>query len=338
MKIAIHTASGSFSDRWIEYCKNKGINYKLVNAYDSDIVSQIADCEAFMWHHLHYYYKDVLFARQLLYSLEEAGKKVFPDWRTCWHFDDKVGQKYLLEAAGLPIVPSYVFFSKKEAFAWIEKTTFPKVFKLRGGASAANVKLVHSAKEARHYVRKAFGRGFSQFDRIGYLKERFNKWRNGRDTILGVIKGLGRLLIPTEYSKMHSREKGYVYFQDFIPDNSYDIRVIVIDGKAFAIKRFVRENDFRASGSGNIRYAKSELNEDCVRCSFEVEEKLRTQCIAIDFVLKDDKPLIVELSYCFSPTPYDKCEGYWTKDMQWHVGPFNPQAWMIESLIQSNKQ
>ena len=116
-----------------------------------------------MFHHHHGNYKDVLFARQLLYSLEESGKRVFPDWRTCWHFDDKVGQKYLLEAIGAPLIPSYVFYTEKEALNWIRQTTFPKVFKLRGGASAANVKLVHTAKEAKNFVQKAFGTGFSQF-------------------------------------------------------------------------------------------------------------------------------------------------------------------------------
>ena len=106
MRIAIHNRPGSFSERWIEYCQEKGIDYKVVNAYDSDIICQISDCDAFMFHHHHGNYKDVLFARQLLYSLEEAGKRVFPDWRTCWHFDDKVGQKYLLEAVGAPLIPS----------------------------------------------------------------------------------------------------------------------------------------------------------------------------------------------------------------------------------------
>ena len=33
MKIAIHHRKGSFSDRWIVYCKKEGIEYKLVNAY-----------------------------------------------------------------------------------------------------------------------------------------------------------------------------------------------------------------------------------------------------------------------------------------------------------------
>jgi hypothetical protein len=38
MKIAIHHKSGSFSERWIEYCKEKDIPYMLVNCYDTDII------------------------------------------------------------------------------------------------------------------------------------------------------------------------------------------------------------------------------------------------------------------------------------------------------------
>ena len=121
MKIAIHSHPGSFSERWIEYCKQKGIDYKTVNAYDSDIVEQVKDCDAFMWHHNHADYRDVLFAKQLIYSLEAKGIKCFPNFHTTWHFDDKVGQKYLLEAIGAPLVPSYVFYSKIEALNWISK-------------------------------------------------------------------------------------------------------------------------------------------------------------------------------------------------------------------------
>ena len=30
------------------------------------------------------------------------GIPVFPTWKTIWHFDDKIGQYYLLRAAGIP--------------------------------------------------------------------------------------------------------------------------------------------------------------------------------------------------------------------------------------------
>ena len=338
MKIAIHHTPGSFSDGWIRYCNHNGIDYFIVNAYDSDIIEQVSDCDAFMWHHHHGNYKDALFAKQLLYSLQIAGKKVFPDFNTGWHFDDKVGQKYLLEAIGAPLVPSYVFYTKKEAIDWIEKTTFPKVFKLRGGAGASNVKLARTKNEARKFVNKAFGRGFPQFGRMQYLKERYKKWRSGQDTLLGVGKGIYRLFVPTEFSKMHGREKGYVYFQDFIPDNKFDIRIVVIgNNKAFGLKRMVRKDDFRASGSGNIIYDKKQLDERCVRISFDIAKRLKTQSLALDFVFdKDDRPMIVEICYGYTIRSYYKCEGYWTEDMEWHEGAgFDIEGWMVENILNS---
>ncbi len=334
MKIAIHYQQGSFSDRWITYCEKQGIDYKIVNCYATNIVSQLEDCDALMWHHNHGNYKDVLFAKQLIYSLEQGGKKTFPDYKTCWHFDDKVGQKYLFESIGAPLVPSYVFYTKQEAIHWINQTTFPKVFKLRGGAGSANVKLIKTAKEAHRLINKAFGNGFSQFDRLGYFKDRWNKYRSGKDSLLGVIKGIGRLIISTEFSELHGREKGYIYFQDFIPENQFDIRVIVITEKAFAIKRMVRKGDFRASGSGNILYQKELFTRETIDLAFQLTDKLQSQCAAFDFVYdKSGNPLVIELSYGFSSTGYDPCEGYWDKSLQFHEEAFTPQDWMVEALL-----
>lgn len=332
MKIAIHYSKDSFSERWIQYCQEHQIDYKLVNAYDTDIIAKIADCDAFMWHHHHSIYKDTLFAKQLLYSLQIAGKKIFPDFYTGWHFDDKVGQKYLLEAIGAPLVPSYVFYDKQSALDWVKETVFPKVFKLRGGAGASNVKLIFSSSEAQRIINRAFRKGFLPYNGWNSLQDRYHQFRIGKASIFEVLKGCIRLFIPTQYAKMHGREKGYVYFQDFIPENKYDIRVIVIGDKAFAIKRLCRKNDFRASGSGNFLCAKEEINEECIRIAFTVNQKINSQCIAYDFVFKGGKPLIVELSYGFSMLAYDLCPGYWTRDLVWHEGKFVPQYWMIENL------
>ena len=333
MRIAIHHRPGSFSDRWIEYCKEKGISYKIVDAYRSDIIQQVADCDAFMWHHHHGNYKDVLFAKQLLYSLQMAGKKVFPDFNTGWHFDDKVGQKYLLEAIGAPLVPSYVFYTKDEALEWIEKTTFPKVFKLRGGAGAANVRLVKTKRQAKRLIRQACGRGFPQFNRFVYLKERYKKWRMGKDTLLGVCKGFGRLFMPTEYARMHAREKGYVYFQEFIPNNDFDVRLIVIGAqRAYGMKRLVRKNDFRASGSSQFVYDK--IDNKTLGIAFMVAEKLKLQSVAFDFVYDaNNNPLIIEMSYCFGTKGSNQCKGYWDREFVWHEESFLSMDWMIDNMI-----
>lgn len=334
MKIAICKTDG-FCPHWVDYCEKNNIEYKLVNPYDSNIIQNVADCDCFMWHHSHVDYRDNLFAKQLIYSLENAGKKCFPDFYTTWHFDDKVGQKYLLESIKAPLVPSYVFYTKEDALKWLQTISFPKVFKLRGGAGSSNVLLMKDIADAKHLVKKAFSTGFTDVLLFRDIKERIRKWRIGKENFIHVLKGLYRFFIKNEFQKMSSKQKGYVYFQDFIPNNEFDIRVIVIGDKAFSLKRLCRENDFRASGSGNIIYDKEQIDERCVKIAFDVNQKLHVQSIAYDFVFdENNNPLIVEISYGYAVNAYDKCEGYWTSDMQWHAGKeFDFCGWMIENLI-----
>ncbi|WP_198675464.1 ATP-grasp domain-containing protein [Pleomorphovibrio marinus] len=332
--IAIHNSKSGFHARWIAYCEENNIPYKVVNCYADELNDQLKDCKALMWHHSQQNPKDLVIAKQILFALEHTGLKVFPDFKTGWHFDDKLGQKYLFERLVLPFVPTYAFYDKKEAVEWASQTSFPKVFKLRGGAGSVNVKLVNSQQEAFFLIKRAFGKGFDNYDKLGSLKERWKKYREGKAGIWEPIKGLLRFGVTPPYAQVLGKEKGYVYFQDFIPNNNSDTRIIVIGEKAFALKRYVRKGDFRASGSGNFAYAKNEFDECCVKLAFEANEKLHAQCAAFDFVFdKENNPFLVEVSYGFVKEVYDPCPGYWDKELNWNPGKFNPQGWMVEMLV-----
>ena len=336
MKIAIHKRPASFSARWILYCQENNVPFKIVNCYDSDIIEQLKDCDGLMWHWAHYDHKAQLFARQLTYSLEIVGKKVFPDSKTCWHYDDKLGQKYLLEVIGAPFVPTYVFYDKSQALKWAENARYPMVFKLRGGAGSENVKIVRDIPKAKKLIKQAFGKGFKARDRKNFLKERLWHFKRDKDftTLFKISKGIGRLFIPTEAEKTLHSEKNYVYFQEFIPENDHDIRIIVIGNRAFAIKRMVRERDFRASGSGVIVYDPSQIPRICIEWSFKISSKLQSQCLAYDFVFQNNKPFLVEISYAFARTGYLPCPGYWDETLAWHEGMFYPEWFMIEDFLQ----
>ncbi len=334
MKVAIHKSSWGFSQDWIAYCQRNNIPYKIVNCYDSNIVSELEDCDILFWHHHHSLTKDVLLAKNLLFALEQSGKKVFPEFNSGWHFDDKVAQKYLLEAIGAPIAPTWVFFSKKEATEWAESTMFPKVFKLRGGAGSTNVKLVRSKSQAKRFISKAFGKGFPSYDGWNDLKEQYLRFKQNRLKTIDLFKSIRRFFISTEFAKTVGNHRGYIYFQEFIPNNSYDIRVITIGSKAFAIKRMVRPNDFRASGGGNTKYERQEFDENCVRIAFETSDKLKASCVAYDFVFDLNRnPLIVEINYGFAREVYFPCTGYWDKELKWHEGKFNQVDWIIENQV-----
>ena len=332
MKIALHHTPGSFSDYWIQYLEENNIPYKIVNCYNSDIIQQLEGCNALMWHWDHNCYKAALFARQLTISIELMGIKVFPNTNTSWHHDDKLGQKYLLESIQAPFIKSYIFYDKFTAIEWAKNTTYPKVFKLRGGAGSLNVKRISSKDEALRKINKAFSNGYAQIDKLSRLKE--SVWQLRRDgtfkSVKGIISGLMRLFIPTDLEKYSSRHKGYVYFQDFIDGNDYDIRLVVVGDKCYGITRYCRKGDFRASGSGIKSYDNKIIPTECVKIAFDVSKNLNLQSVAFDFIKDKNQYKVIEISYCFVSNSFP---GYWDKSMFWHEEISCPQTDMIRNFI-----
>jgi glutathione synthase/RimK-type ligase-like ATP-grasp enzyme len=340
MQIAVHVNGepGGFAREWIARLLEIGARVKSVDCHADDIMRQLEDCDGLMWHWSHSDPAAILVARQIVASVEASGRPVFPDSRTCWHFDDKVGQKYLLEGIEAPLVPSHVFLEKDAALAWLETARVPLVFKLRGGAAAQNVRLVPTRSEARRLVRRMFGRGLPPLDQRNLVKDRYRRLKASRNpgALWGLARGVARWMIPSRVERVKGRESGYCYFQEFMAGNDGDTRVIVIGSRAFAIQRFNREHDFRASGSGRIGYDHTAIDLRCVRIAYDVASRLGAQCLAFDFVRDAaGAPRIVEISYAFSAPAYDASEGYWDRDMRWHDGCIHPLTWMVDDFVAS---
>ena len=247
-----------------------------------------------MRHHNQASPKYLLFVKDFIESLETAGKKVFPGHFSSLHFDNKLSQKYLHEATGFHHVTTYAFFIMAEAIRWAEIATFPKVFKLRRVDGSRNVWLASSNDEAVKLIKKAFGRSFRQYDAWGGIKQSIRKMKLGKVGFKNLVTAVVYIIYPIQLERSQGRERGYVYFQDFIPDNKFEIRVIVIGDKAFAIKRHVRNNDFCASGSGIIEYKKELFDDSLVDLSFKNATALNAECAAYDYVFLKGKPLVVE--------------------------------------------
>jgi hypothetical protein len=336
--ITLHHRPGSFSDRWLEYCRERGLRYQVVDAHGTQVMEQVRGASAFLWHWAHWDTVDQLHARQLIQAVEAQGIPVFPNNRTCWHFDDKIGQKYLLEGVGAPLVPTYVFFDEPSALDWIWQAEFPKVFKLRCGAGSTNVRLVKRRREAERCCRRAFGSGFAPV--AGYLADFSSKLRrSGRPASLArkLIHAPEALMQVWRSRRVTPRQRGYVYFQDFLPNNQHDTRVTIIGDRAFAFRRGVRPGDFRASGSGLIDWAPAKIDLRCVDESFSIAQALGTQSLATDYVTDEDgNPRILEMSYGFVPELVYQCPGWWDVERSWHEGHVWPQDAIIEDLLRKD--
>lgn len=338
MKIGIHHRKGSFSDRWIEYLEEKKIPYVILNAFDNDIIKQIKDngVTHFMWHFNQNYFEDMLQARTLFRSINQIGIKTLPNEESYWHFDDKVSQKYLLEALDIPLVKADVFYHQKEAEKYIENTSFPKVFKLKGGAGSINVKLVKTKQQAKKLVKQAFGRGFDAFDSWTVFTDTIERFRRQKTlhNFLRIIKWGGKGIFVDKQYKVFPKQRNYVYFQEFIPNLTYDIRLIVIGSKCFYMKRNTRDNDFRASGSGRLEFEPGNFDTEAVDIAFKAADKLNMISVAYDFIFNaKNQPLVVEISYGFQPYIYDQCLGFYDKDLKWNKTDVNLEYEIVHSFL-----
>lgn len=339
--IGIQRNLKGFAEKWIAYCDEQNIPYKLIDVYSSDAIAQLKDCDAFMWHTNHLIRKDYQVAKRLLTAVEHSGKICFPSIHDNWHYDDKVAQKYLLEAIDAPLIPSYVFYEEQEALDWAANTSWPKVFKLTGGAGSSNVKLIHSEKEAKKIIRRAFGKGFIAFDQRKYfLEETLSKYRKHK-SLWRLLKSFRHLLKPLNKDWVNHIEKNYVYFQEFMPNNDYDLRLVVVNQeRIFGLKRHNREGDFKASGSGNMDYLNNNVDKSILKLALEVAKKLKMNSVAYDIVFdKEQNPVIIEITYAYSTSAYEKCPGYWDSNFIWHNGEIgNYSSWMVDEVIKKIKK
>ena len=342
MKIAIHKRKNSFSDRWIEYCEKFKIEYKIIDCYSNDIISNLSDCDGLMWHWHQGDEKAILFAKELVKSLELSGKLVFPSSNASFHFDDKISQKYLFESLKIAHTKTNIFYEKKDAYKFLNRVSFPIVHKLRNGAGGSNVELIRSKRSAIKKVKKAFSKGFRPINRVGILRDNFNQmFRNvSFESTINFAKSVFFLFKKESAEKIRATERGYIYFQEFISKNNYDTRVIVIGNRCFGLRRENRKNDFRASGSGILKHNPNLIDKRCLKQSFKHSKVLKNECVAFDFIFDEyNNPLVIEISYGFSPgTAYDNCPGYWEEDLNWIEGKFKPEYFMIEDFINKIKK
>ncbi len=248
--------------RWTKYCRfldNNLFNYVLydLHAHDwiekaekLDIIIGISSSE--VW--------DLDEFRRKYYFLEKfQGKTCYPSAEHVNLYEDKMLEAYLARVYGFPFANTYISHNEADALAITENLNYPSISKISPASGSVGVELVHSQKEARKIVNRAFS-------------------AVGRNTFTA-----------------HFRQKNYIYFQDFIPNDGYDIRVIVAGNWLFGYYRKVLAGDFRASGMNLVE--KRELPETALRIAYQVNKVVNSPMLVVDMVHGlDDKYYIIEFS------------------------------------------
>lgn len=266
----------------------------------------------------------------------ELKKEVFPNYKTTWHHDDKIRQSYLLSQNNFPVIPSWIFWDKIKALNWLKnEAVFPLVFKLKSSAGSKDVVIVKKLPLAKRITKKIFGHGIHLGKIPGNFKIKLLDFRIQK-FIDKNIKKVYRYFKGRDVSYQWQKEKNYVLFQKFIPNNEYDTRVTIIGDRAFAFRRFNRKNDFRSSGSGKINYEIDKIDPNFLSLAFDISKKFGFQSMAYDFLWdENNNPVVCEMSYTYQDSAIFNCPGYWDSKLNWHEGHFWPQYFQLMDLLQN---
>lgn len=332
----IFNHSGSWSSVWVEYCQKNDVNFEIVDCYQSGTINKLVDFDCLLWHINNYVLPDMMIGRSILNSAKNMGLKTFPDFNSAWHFDDKIAETYLLQTVAAPIPNSWMFYLLEDCIKWIKNDAkFPLVAKLRSGSGSNNVKLFHSKKNAIRYARKMFKNGFETYPNLLFKAKSQFQSSQSWDVIKARIKRIPDFMQTLSRAKKFPKESGYVYFQEFIPNDGYDLKIVVIGDKLSFIGRNSRKGDFRASGGGDLFFEKDLITPNIISSAFSISDKLGFECMGYDYVVNkiNGTGIIVEISYGFSHTALMQAGGFFDRSGVWYDEPLNAPFEIIKNMI-----
>lgn len=343
VKIAIQSKLNGFGRAWEEEIEKSGHEALPLDMRSMEGFEKALNCDGIMWH-IDMKPSMQSVASSILSCLEVVARKpVFPNLKTRWHFDNKVSQAYLFKQIGVSTPETNVFWEENKAMQWLQNNCkFPIVAKLKRGASSSAVYIFKSKPEAIRYVKKMFSLKGISGESGGAARSPYRMWRDfARNRILHFPRPFIQYYLKQRprLREVWPNERGYAYFQEFVPENEFDTRVTVIGNRAFAFRRYNRDGDFRASGSGKIDYSKNGIDLDMIRIAHEISNLHSFQSMAYDFLIdKKGKPTIVEISYAYKSKAVYNCSGHWDRDLNWIDGHVLPEAAHVEDFLEEMKR
>lgn len=311
------------------------IDVKIIDINYHDFIKNIEGINYYIFPYVHCD-SEVQLADILMPIVDDTDNvNSYPNWQSRWHYNDKIKGDLLLRKIGAPVIDTWIFFDFDSANNWSEQAEYPIIFKLKGGASSLNVVKLENKQELKRIIKQAFSYTGIKSGRIPSKSNLRFLWDITR--LFGIRKRIAALrgkFGPEGAFPYWQIYKDQVIFQRFLPNNLFDTRVTIIGEIAYAFRRFNRHGDFRASGSGNIDYDITKIDNRCIQIAFEISKKKRFQSMAYDFLFDEQNaPRVVEVSYTYSDVAIFNCPGYFDANMIWHEGHLWPQLAILWELL-----
>ncbi|MDD3873050.1 MAG: hypothetical protein PHE01_02280 [Methanosarcina sp.] len=236
---------GSYYLRYKRFLDYNAIPHKVINLFRSDWLNQCKDLDIIVVSYASE--PSRLNELQAKIGLLENyhGKLCYPSAKDLWSYEDKVRIYYLVKEHGFKHADTFITHDYDEAVQFVQNASYPLISKIKTGSCSRGVDLIKDKRGALQIVDQNFG--------------------------------VGRKALWT-----YSFEKDYVYFQEFIKDASYDLRIFLVGDIIAGYRRRMKGKDFRASGAGLLD--RRLFPEDAIKTAIELKNKWDTTILAVDFV------------------------------------------------------
>lgn len=213
------------------------------------------------------YYSSI---EDILLLIKTSGGILIPDFIHFRAHENKYLQELIKTDLDISAPGSILVSTIEEGMRKIKDIRYPVVGKLSSGYGSSSVSLLKNVNEASEYLNKNL---------TDIVKKRKNIFKYRKKI--------------EEYRDKYPLKAGKIVFQEFIEGLENDWKIVIFGNKLFYLKRFIRPNDFRASGSGNFDNSQPP-NSELMRFAFSVKDKLNTPWVSLDIIQKEDRFYLIE--------------------------------------------
>lgn len=238
------------------------------------------------------------YVEDVILALESAGARLLPPFRFLRAHHNKVFADLLLRSlatGGRWLLPARCFGTAEEAA--LVRMTLPAVVKSASGAGSRGVHLARTERELEKAIRTV------------------SRYRG----CLGTAKELHRRIVRRGYVHQSLYREKFVV-QEFVPGLDSDFKVLVYGGRVFVLRRGVRDDDFRASGSGRFSWPERPP-EIVLDLAEQIRDVTDVPFLSLDIGSGPSGPVLFEVQFVGfgpltveqSPWHFRRCGGAWSR-------------------------
>lgn len=264
-------------------------------------------------------------------SLKRSDIVLLPNQDQLNSLENKGYQELYKDLLGIEKVEG-TYFGDIDEILQNENVNFPFVLKLLKGALSSGVRLIRDEKELEEFRNKIKKKTLKE--KIAFEINKKNSFK--KDSNLSPVQNL----LSSNFEDVFSKRIPVV-MQKFVPGLECDYKILIFGDKYFVVQRGIRENDFRASGSGKLNWVVPPF--EVLDFAKILKDKFFIPFISLDIGIDSNKNcyLFEYQGTAFGPATLTAGKQYFFFDEHWQQceGSFDLEkeyAYAINNFINEN--